>query len=74
MLENLQTTILKQKDPTKPCVTVCLGTGCHAYESQAVYDAFKKEIMVISVVASPPRYFTAVSNRRMFPGLSRRPY
>ncbi len=45
MLENLQTTILKQKDPTKPCVTVCLGTGCHAYESQAVYDAFKKEII-----------------------------
>jgi len=43
-LERLREEILAQRDPNKPCVTICSGTGCHAYGSEAVYEAFAKEI------------------------------
>ena len=43
-LEKLQAEILKKRNPETSCVTVCLGTGCQAYNSRAVYDAFVKEI------------------------------
>lgn len=44
-LKKLQAEILNTRDPAKPCVTVCLGTGCHAYASREVYDAFAEEII-----------------------------
>jgi NADH:ubiquinone oxidoreductase subunit F (NADH-binding)/(2Fe-2S) ferredoxin/Pyruvate/2-oxoacid:ferredoxin oxidoreductase delta subunit len=43
-LERLRQQILAKRDPNKPCVTICSGTGCQAYGSEAVYEAFVKEI------------------------------
>ena len=43
-LEELRKDILAHRDPKKPCVTVCSGTGCHAYGCQGVAIAFENEI------------------------------
>jgi len=43
-LEALRKAIVAQRDPDKPCVTVCGGTGCHSFGSEGVSDAFKAEI------------------------------
>ena len=43
-LEGLRQEILAQRDPNKPCVTICSGTGCHAYGSEKVAGAFVNEI------------------------------
>jgi NADH-quinone oxidoreductase subunit F len=43
-LENLRKYILAKRDPTKLCVTICSGTGCHAYGSEEVYESFVSEI------------------------------
>ncbi len=43
-LEKLRQEILSQRDQNKPCVTICSGTGCHAYGSERVAQAFMDEI------------------------------
>jgi NADH-quinone oxidoreductase subunit F len=43
-LINLKNAILNKRDPKKPCITVCAGTGCCASGSEEVIAAFKKEI------------------------------
>jgi len=43
-LENLRQSILQKRDPNKPCITVCAGTGCRASGAEAVVDAFTDEI------------------------------
>jgi len=43
-LENLRRSILQKRDPSRPCITVCAGTGCRASGAEAVIDAFKDEI------------------------------
>jgi len=43
-LERFRQEILARRDPNKPCVTICSGTGCHAYGSEKVSQAFTKEI------------------------------
>ncbi len=43
-LERLRQEILAHRDQNKPCVTICSGTGCHAYGSEKVSEAFAKEI------------------------------
>jgi NADH-quinone oxidoreductase subunit F len=43
-LEDLRKDILSKRDPTKLCVTICSGTGCHAYGSEQVYESFVSEI------------------------------
>jgi NADH-quinone oxidoreductase subunit F len=43
-LEALRNAIAAERDPNKPCITVCGGTGCHSFGSQGVSDAFKAEI------------------------------
>jgi NADH-quinone oxidoreductase subunit F len=43
-LEALGKAILASRDPDKPCITVCGGTGCHSFGSQGVSDAFKAEV------------------------------
>jgi NADH-quinone oxidoreductase subunit F len=43
-LEEYRKAILAKRDPKKPCITVCLGTGCHAYASEKVSRAFEEEI------------------------------
>jgi len=43
-LEKLRKSIIKQRDPNKPCVTICGGTGCLALGGERVITAFKQEI------------------------------
>jgi len=43
-LENLRKDIQARRDPSKLCVTICSGTGCHAYGSEEVYEDFVSEI------------------------------
>ncbi len=43
-LEAYRGRVLAAKDPNRPCVTICSGTGCHASRSDRVYDAFVDEL------------------------------
>lgn len=43
-LEKLRKEILAKRDPNKLCITICSGTGCHAYASEKVSAAFEEEI------------------------------
>jgi NADH:ubiquinone oxidoreductase subunit F (NADH-binding)/(2Fe-2S) ferredoxin len=43
-LEKLRQKILSKRDPNKRCITICSGTGCHAYGSEKVNAAFAEEI------------------------------
>ena len=43
-LERKRQQILSQRDPKRPCVTICSGTGCHALGSDKVSEAFANEI------------------------------
>ena len=43
-LESLRESILSQRDPNRTWVTVCSGTGCHAYACEKVTAAFAAEI------------------------------
>lgn len=43
-LAALRETILGQRDPNKTCVTICGGTGCRAWGSEEVRQAFIQEI------------------------------
>jgi len=40
----LQEKIQKGVDPQKPCITICVGTGCLAYGTQTLVDNFRKEL------------------------------
>jgi len=43
-LEAFRQEILSRRDPQKPCVTICSGTGCHASGCEKVSEAFIREI------------------------------
>jgi len=43
-LEKLRDRILSQRKPEKPCISICGGTGCHAYGCEDIAKAFKNEI------------------------------
>jgi len=43
-LEQLRSRIVGQRDPEKACISICGGTGCHAYKCEDVASAFKEEI------------------------------
>jgi len=43
-LEKLRQKILSKRDPNKPCITICSGTGCHAYGSEKVNTSLEKEV------------------------------
>jgi len=43
-LEKKRQEILAHRDPNRPCVTICSGTGCHAYGSEKVSETFIREI------------------------------
>lgn len=43
-LERLRKSIIKQRDPNKPCITICTGTGCHAYGCERVATTFQQGI------------------------------
>jgi len=43
-LEQWRDQILSQHRAEKPCISICGGTGCHAYRSEDVADALAEEI------------------------------
>ncbi len=43
-LEELRKSILSERDPDKPCITLCTGSACHASGSEGVADAIEEEI------------------------------
>ena len=43
-LEALRRSIQQRKDPDKPCITVCSGTGCIATGAEKVTAAFRSEL------------------------------
>lgn len=43
-LEKLQQEILAERNPKKPCITICSGTGCQAYGSKKVVATFQEEV------------------------------
>jgi NADH:ubiquinone oxidoreductase subunit F (NADH-binding)/(2Fe-2S) ferredoxin/NAD-dependent dihydropyrimidine dehydrogenase PreA subunit len=43
-LARLREQLQSQRDPDKPCVTVCSGTGCQAYGCQTITDLFHQEL------------------------------
>jgi len=43
-LIRLREALVSDRDPNKPCITVCSGTGCQAYGCQQLTDAFRKEL------------------------------
>ena len=43
-LEALCGSLAKEKDPKKQTLTVCGGTGCHAYDCQLLFDSLAKGI------------------------------
>lgn len=44
MIKKLRRRILSKRDPKKPCITICSGTGCRAYASQKVSNGFQEEL------------------------------
>ncbi|HID65127.1 MAG TPA: NADH-quinone oxidoreductase subunit F, partial [Anaerolineae bacterium] len=43
-LRRLRDSIVAARDPSKPCVTVCGGTGCRALGADSVTTAFREEL------------------------------
>ena len=43
-LEKLRASIRASRDPARPCITVCGGTGCCASGSESVSTAFREEV------------------------------
>ncbi len=43
-LETLRKSIIKSRDPNKPCISICGGTGCLALGGASVINAFKRGI------------------------------
>jgi NADH:ubiquinone oxidoreductase subunit F (NADH-binding)/(2Fe-2S) ferredoxin/NAD-dependent dihydropyrimidine dehydrogenase PreA subunit len=44
-LAALRNSLLENRDPKKPCVRVCVSTGCRARGSLDVFKAFREELM-----------------------------
>ncbi len=43
-LECFRQQLVSQRDPSLPCVSICVGTGCKAYRAEDVADTFLREI------------------------------
>jgi len=43
-LEELRKEILSKREPDKPVITVCTGTGCQTYGATNVYETFLQEV------------------------------
>jgi NADH-quinone oxidoreductase subunit F len=43
-LEALRSSVINKRDPARPIITVCNGTGCQAYGSKSVAAAFFDEV------------------------------
>jgi NADH-quinone oxidoreductase subunit F len=45
-LVQLREALVSQRDPERPCITVCAGTGCQAYGCNGIIAAFRDELEV----------------------------
>jgi NADH:ubiquinone oxidoreductase subunit F (NADH-binding)/(2Fe-2S) ferredoxin/Pyruvate/2-oxoacid:ferredoxin oxidoreductase delta subunit len=43
-IEKIRSKINESRSLDKPCITICNGTGCHAYGCHKVTDAFREEL------------------------------
>ena len=43
-LEKLRQDILSKRDPDRPCISICVGTGCLAFGAREVIEAIRAEI------------------------------
>ncbi len=43
-MEKLRKELLQKKDSSKSCISICSGTGCHAYGCEKVVSAFEEEL------------------------------
>jgi len=43
-LARLREEFVSQRDPERPCITICAGTGCQAYGVSRVIEAFREEL------------------------------
>ena len=43
-LETLRKAVLDKRDPDKPCISICSGTGCLAHGSHGIVTAFREEV------------------------------
>ncbi len=43
-LEAKRESIIRSRDACKPCITICGGTGCHAFGCEKIVSDFKQEI------------------------------
>ncbi len=43
-LKSVQERLKAGRDPKKPCITICVGTGCLAYGTQKLVDNFREEL------------------------------
>jgi NADP-reducing hydrogenase subunit HndC len=43
-LEKLRKGILSERDPDKPCIAICAGTGCLGLDNGRILSAFEKEV------------------------------
>jgi len=43
-LEEKRKSIISSRDPDKPCITICSGTGCHAFGCEKIVSDIKQEI------------------------------
>ena len=43
-LKSIQERLKAGRDPKKPCITICVGTGCLAYGTQKLVDNFREEL------------------------------
>jgi NADH-quinone oxidoreductase subunit F len=43
-LVRLREALDTQRDPERPCITICAGTGCQAYGVSRVIEAFEEEV------------------------------
>ncbi len=43
-LAALRESLVSQRDPDRLCITICSGTGCHAYGCEKVTAAFQQEV------------------------------
>jgi len=48
-LEELRKDILSKRDPDKPCIAICAGTGCLGLGNDKVISAFEEEIKKLSL-------------------------
>jgi len=51
-LETLRKSIIESRDPDRPCITICGGTGCLALGGANVIAAFKQEIQKLNMKVS----------------------